>query len=125
MSARPPRWRQALELGGLLCIAELLLTRFSGGQHVAPITAAVSVGAWAVLAAAPAVVPDLLPLPTRLRLGLHRLAGWGLCSIVGIGIIGPELNERGGRFGVAAGAVALVAAVALGSRVRSRSPLGV
>ncbi len=117
-----PGWRQALALGGLLCAAELLLTRFSGEQHVAPITAAVSIGAWLLLAGGPALILDRLPLPPKVRALLHRLAGWGLCSIVGLGIIGPQVNEQAGRLGVAIGAAVLMVTLALASRLSRRHP---
>lgn len=100
-----------------LCAAELALVRISTGQAVAPLTIAVSVAEFLLLSGIPAAGVDRLPLPTRVRFVLHTALGFALCVAVGLGLIGPAVNELGGRTSVIAGGIGLLALLAGLSRL--------
>jgi len=116
-------WPEALRLGLLLFAAELLLTRLSSGERVAPAATAASALGWALLPTLPAALLDLLPLPTRWRARGHALVAWGAMGLLGLGLVGPALHERGGTALALGGAVAAVALSGLSARFRpSPSP---
>ncbi len=127
MKPPPPAiaWPAALRLGVVLCAAELVLTRITGGERVAPVTVASAVGAALLLAGVPGALLDLLPQPPRLRYALHSLFGWGLCALIGLGIVGPVVLEVSGRGAALAAGLALlglIAALSLSFRGAVHSP---
>ncbi len=115
-------WPNALRLGVVLCVSELVLTRVSAREPVAGITVAVSVVAFLVLSGVPALLFDFVPLPPRLRFALHRLSGWGLCTLVGLGIVGPAINEAAGSKAALGSVVVLLAGIAALSRLSQEAP---
>ena len=109
-------WTHALRLGVVLCASELVLVRITGTDVVAPRIIAVSAASFVVLALAPALALEIAPLPARLRGALTTILGGSLCALVGLGLVGPALYERGGQLAALAAAPALVVAVAVLSR---------
>ena len=114
-------WSDSLRLGLLLGTGELALARLTSGDPVSPDAIAVSLLAWAGLSGLPALAIDLLPLPPRRRRVLGALLASGLCTLVGMGILGPAVRALAGRTVTLACSVGLfVVAAALISLSPSR-----
>ena len=109
----------------LLCVSELVLTRVTGGQSVAPITVAVSAAAFLALALAPSLALDLLcpPAARRARIALPTLLGWGLCTLIAVGILGPVVVSIAGKGAAMASAAVLFGAIAALSRLTRGSSM--